>query len=195
MQQLQRRKDVSARQAELRKSFQSNLSSQRATNNQQNHLAGVKGVQDPIIGSEGKQRGSTIDKIISLEQELKMLNDENMNPKDIYLQHCLQFAKSNFDQMKITVEEYKIKPKDVQDKIFFKESQTSAEDGDDNASNTNDIFKSAIDRAEVDQNKKISDEYDILDIKMFPEVFIVNGKQQIIVKTWELIEKRKQGGQ
>lgn len=69
------------------------------------------------------KRGSQIDKIMSLEQELKMLNDENMNPKDIYLQHCLQFAKSNFDQMKITVEEYKIKAQDVTDLVFFKESQ------------------------------------------------------------------------
>lgn len=39
----------------------------------------------------------------------------------------------------------------------------------------------------------IEDEYDILDIKIFPEVVLVNGKQQLIVKTWELIEKRKQG--
>ena len=41
----------------------------------------------------------------------------------------------------------------------------------------------------------IEDEYDILDIKIFPEVVLVNGKQQLIVKTWELIEKRKQGQQ
>ena len=41
----------------------------------------------------------------------------------------------------------------------------------------------------------VEDEYDILDIKIFPEVVLVNGKQQMIVKTWELIEKRKQGQQ
>ena len=61
-----------------------------------------------------------------------MLNDENMNPKDIYLQHCLQFAKSNFDQMNITVEEYKIKPSDVTQKVFYKEREqhnVSPEDG------------------------------------------------------------------
>ena len=46
----------------------------------------------------------------------------------------------------------------------------------------------------MDTNRKICEEYDILDIKIFPEVLLVNGKQQMIVKTWELIEKRKQGG-
>lgn len=47
---------------------------------------------------------------------------------------------------------------------------------------------------EGEANNKIAEEYDILDIKIFPEVLIINGKQQMIVKTWELIEKRKQGG-
>ena len=37
----------------------------------------------------------------------------------------------------------------------------------------------------------LNEEFDILDIKIFPEVLLVNGKQQLIVKTWELIEKRK----
>lgn len=45
----------------------------------------------------------------------------------------------------------------------------------------------------ADQPVNVEDEYDILDIKIFPEVVLVNGKQQLIVKTWELIEKRKQG--
>ena len=48
--------------------------------------------------------------------------------------------------------------------------------------------------SEFEKNRLIGEEYDILDIKIFPEVLIINGKQQLIVKTWELIEKRKQGG-
>ena len=52
-----------------------------------------------------------------------MLQGDNMYPKDIFLQHCLQFAKSNFDQMKVIVEEYQITQKDIDDKVFFKESQ------------------------------------------------------------------------
>ena len=77
---------------------------------------GVKG------GPTSCDKGSQIDKVISLEQELKMLQDDNMNPRDIYLQHCLNFARSNFDQLKLTIEDYQIKSKDVDDKIFFKES-------------------------------------------------------------------------
>ena len=38
--------------------------------------------------SEPATLGSHIDKVISLEQELKMLQDDNMNPRDIFLQHC-----------------------------------------------------------------------------------------------------------
>ena len=60
------------------------------------------------VGSEivKGSSGSQVDKVISFEAELKMLQDDNMYPKDIFLQHCQQFAKSNFSQMNITVEEY-----------------------------------------------------------------------------------------
>jgi hypothetical protein len=44
-------------------------------------------------------------------------------------------------------------------------------------------------------DKDSLEDYDILDIKIFPEVLMVSGKQQLIVKTWELIEKRKSGQQ
>ena len=44
---------------------------------------------------------------------------------------------------------------------------------------------------QVEDKKFFVDDYDILDIKIFPEVLLVKGKQQLIVKTWELIEKRK----
>lgn len=44
---------------------------------------------------------------------------------------------------------------------------------------------------QVEDKKYFVDDYDILDIKIFPEVLLVKGKQQLIVKTWELIEKRK----
>ena len=39
--------------------------------------------------SSKMKNGSQVDKIIKLDHELRMLNDENMNPKDIYLEHCL----------------------------------------------------------------------------------------------------------
>ena len=60
-----------------------------------------------------------------------MLQDDNMYPKDIFLQHCQQFARSNFDQMDIPVEEYKITQKDIDDKVFFKESQNKNKDEED----------------------------------------------------------------
>lgn len=67
------------------------------------------GQKDMEVEPSMEKVGSHVDKVISLEMELKMLQDDNMNPRDIYLQHCLQFAKSNFDQMTLTIEEYKIK--------------------------------------------------------------------------------------
>ena len=41
------------------------------------------------------------------------------------------------------------------------------------------------------KDKDVIEDYDVLDIKIFPEVILINGKQQLVVKTWELIEKRK----
>ena len=46
-------------------------------------------------------------------------------------------------------------------------------------------------QAKMDKNKIFVDDYDILDIKIFPEVLCIAGKQMLIVKTWELIEKKK----
>lgn len=65
-------------------------------------------MDDPTAVTEGTI-GSHIDTVISLEEELKMLQDENMSPRDIYLEHCLQFAKSNFDFLELTIDDYKIK--------------------------------------------------------------------------------------
>lgn len=96
------------------------------------------GSEAPLVGVDGTneddnfrnpQKGSHVDKIMNLEKELKMLNDDNMNPHDIYLQHCRQFARSNFDLQSLNIETYKIKPKDVNDNIFFRENNDHHEMG------------------------------------------------------------------
>ena len=62
-----------------------------------------------------------------------MLQDDNMNPHDIYLQHCRQFAKSNFDLQSLNIETYKIKFKDVSDNIFYRENNQHMEYNQDEA--------------------------------------------------------------
>lgn len=116
-----------------------------------------------------------------------MLQDDNMYPKDIFLQHCLQFSKSNFGQNTITVEEYKITQQNLDDKVFFKESQQKNKNEEEQDYYDEDYsrgyrrgagtsIKTGMAGGYGDDPATFEDEYDILDIKIFPEVVIVNGK-------------------
>lgn len=59
-----------------------------------------------------------------------------MNPQDIYLKHCQQFADINFDQKSLKIKDYHINQKDLDDKIFVK-AVAIGEKNDDDCSSSN----------------------------------------------------------
>ena len=91
--------------------------------------------------------------------------------------------------MAVTVEEYQITQKDIEDKVFFKESQKKNQNGDegdeyDQEDYSRDIrdapysnINRGMNRFDPDDPVNFEEEYDILDIKIFPEVVLVNGRQ------------------
>ena len=84
-----------------------------------------------------------------------------MNPQDIYLQHCQMFAHSNFYQNLITVEDYRINQQDIRDKIF-KPEDTGCESS------------TILDTLSKQERKKILiDDYNTIDIKIYPEMLMV----------------------